>query len=115
MITWWNIWPSYLFCLVPWLFSALPGIAGKLNIGGYIRQSLANTFMALLPDERSFQYRHFFMESDGVGEYIAVLPMLIALTVLAMIIVYLIGSLVIAVNNAVVGRTQKAVAAANKR
>lgn len=115
MITWWNIWPGYFFCIVPWIFSALPEIAGKFNAGGYVRQTLANVYMILLPDEKSFQYRHYFMRSDSVGEYIAVIPMLIALTMLFMLIIYLLGSIAIALNNAVVSKTQTAVSAANKR
>jgi len=114
MITWWRMWPIYFIGLFPWVVALLPTIPTKLAIGGLYRQFLANQFLALLPEAKAFTYKQFFVNGDFLDEFIAVIPMLLVLTVAAVWMAYVLGSILITVNNAVVKKTQKSIIEAHK-
>lgn len=114
MITWWSIYPIYLASIFPFIIAAIPTIPNKIAIGGMFRQWLANKYLILLPDDKVFAYHHFFMEGQTLDEFIAVIPMLVALTALTVWGAFLLGTAIITVHNAVVKRTQKSIIDAHR-
>lgn len=115
MITWWRVYPIYLIGLFPWIVAVLPTIPNKTPFGGIYRQFLANSFLTLLPDAKAFAYSQFFLNGDLLDEIIAIIPMLLLLTIAAFWLAYLLGTILITVNNAVEKRTQKSIIEAHRK
>jgi len=115
VITWWNLYPIYLLSIFPTIVAAIPTIPNKLAFGGIFRQWLANKFISILPEDKVFSYHRFFMQGDTLDEFIAILPMLLVTTIFAVWIAYLLGTVIITINNAVSKRTQLSIIEAHRR
>lgn len=115
MITYWRILPAFLAVFLPWIIALPPVLNKPMAIFGVYRQTMANYFINLLPEGKQFQYMQFFNNGDFIDEFLAVVPMNLLLSLLIAWSVFIVGSVLISVNNFIVKKQQQAVVTAHRK